>query len=99
MKLHKRGLNIFLLVASLVMLLYSMTFPQHEGDAVAEAVKLEKSIDKRLEKLEKVALSALDSSEESLFKNKDIPSDFVLYRYENSHLTSWHGQLPIQYDE
>ena len=66
MKLHKRGLNIFLLVASLVMLLYSMTFPQHEGDAVAEAVKLEKSIDKRLEKLEKVALSALDSSEESL---------------------------------
>ena len=99
MKLHKRGLNIFLLVASLVMLLYSMTFPQQEGDAVAEAVKLEKAIDKRIEKLEKVALSALDSSEESLFQNGKIPSDFVLYRYENSHLTSWHGQLPIQYDE
>ena len=99
MKIHKRGLNIFLLVASLGMLLYSMTFPQQEGDAVAEADKLERAIDKRIEKLEKIAIHSLESSEESLFQNSKIPSDFVLYRYENSHLTSWHGQLPIQYDE
>ena len=99
MKVLKKSLNIVLLAASLILLAVSLAFPQREGNADKEAAELGKSIDKRLDKLDKCAQDILLLEPEELFSKDGIPDDFSFYLYENQHLVAWHGQLPVQYDE
>lgn len=99
MKIKKQSVNIVLLAASLILLVISMSFPQKVGDVDKEAAALEKSIDKRLRKLDKCAHKVLQIDAQELFTDESIPEDFSFYLYENQHLVSWHGQLPVQYDE
>lgn len=99
MKIHKRSLNIFLLAISLALVILSIAFPQQEVNPVGEAARLERKIDNRLSLLDRYGEKILNESSEYLFKTSDIPEDFIFYRYENTHLSAWHGQLPVQYDE
>ena len=99
MKRFKKGLNVVLLASSLILLAVSLAFPQKEVDVAKEAVELGRSIDRRLDKLDKCARELLNKDAEELFTAKGLPEDFSFYLYENQHLVAWWGQLPVQYDE
>ena len=95
----KQNLNIVLIAVSLVLLVFSLTFPRQTGDVAKEAKRVEKILDKRLKLLDSNIDRLLNLSSEDMFCDDDTPSDFVLYRYENERLVSWFGQLPVQRDE
>ena len=97
--MNRKSLNIALLAVSIILLFISISFPQKIGDASKEAIRLEKAIEKRLSLLDEWVEKSTQLSDEDLFLGQDIPSDFILYRYQEGYLVAWHGQLPVQYDE
>lgn len=100
MKFNTKLVNYILLAVAAILMVASMLFPSRLGDLNVEAGRIEKCIGLRLKSLDRCIDRALESEDpEFLFFAKDIPDDFVLYRYEGTSLKSWRGQFPVQNDE
>jgi len=96
---NSRLLYVVLMALSLVLLAYSYLCPRQISGLSYYTQNIERSLEKRCALLDAYAGKALDASTEELFNFSKMPSDFILYRYDNNHLSSWKGQLPVQYDE
>ena len=64
------------------------TFSNNHTDNIAE--RIGRRVESRLEQLEEAA------GQTDL---RSLPEDFVVYRYENDSLVSWHNQFPVLNDD
>ena len=88
-----------LMALSLVLFAYAYMCPQKTSDIPYPAHAVEKLLEKRCALLDSYARKAMEVPAENVFRFSDMPSDLVIYRYDNSHLAAWKGQLPVQYDD
>ncbi len=96
---NSRIIYTVLMALSLVLLAYSYLCPRQTSGLSYYTRNIERNLEKRCSLLDEYAYKALDAPAEELFNFSKMPSDFILYRYDNNHLSSWKGQLPVQYDE
>ena len=96
--LFRWGIVLFSLLASISFGISFVDFSRFHNFK-REVYRLEKRLHDRQNKLEAIALEALDSSED-LFPNFErIDEDFVVYKYDHDSLCFWSNTLPIAHDE
>ena len=96
--MKKYWINIVLFVLAGVLFLASVLLPLKTGNQEYDVLLVEKAIEKRTQKLDKIIEIALERDDDYLF-TANLPEDMVLYRYTSDHLSAWNGQLPLSYDE
>ncbi len=94
-----RILYSILMALSLVLFVYAYLCPRQSSNLLGRTKDMETVLEKRCAMLDDYARKAMDMSAQELFCMQDVPSDFILYRYDDYHLSSWKGQFPIQYDD
>ena len=77
-----------LMALSLVLFAYAYMCPQKTSDIPYSSHAVEKLLEKRCALLDSYAQKALEVPAENVFTFSDMPSDLVIYRYDNSHLTA-----------
>lgn len=86
---HKGVATICIIISMVLFLLSTLgTFSNNHTDNIAE--RIGRRVESRLEQLEEAA------GQTDL---RSLPEDFVVYRYENDSLVSWHNQFPVLNDD
>lgn len=85
-----------LVLSSAVLLAVSVILSNSTSGAETSARKVSRIVERRLDRLETVALQ---SASKSSTKDNGLPEDMVIYRYVNDTLRSWINHFPLSNDD
>ena len=94
----KEWIATVLLVLGVALFIGSMQSTQERGDASVAARRLERTLARRIARLDALMDLALVQPPQQWMTLGDVPEDFVLYRYCSDTLQSWCHEFPITND-
>ena len=80
---------VVLALLSAVLLVFAVSTPRSVGDTVSEARKVQKHLERRMDRLEWY----------KAHPQAELPEDMVIYTYAADTLQSWRGQFPLYNDD
>ena len=88
-----------LMLLSVFLLLWATAFDSSPGNTDQAARRVEKAVDRRMNKLDMYILRALEGDWTQWMELENLPSDMVVYRYVNNTLQSWDHTFIVLNDD
>ena len=88
-----------LLVVSIVLAVLSSlgSYPARRSEVAAR--RIERSVNRRMAKLDRYVVKALQVPQDEWLELEGLPDDMVIYRYVNDSLQSWCNRFPVMNDD